>query len=513
MRLLFQLFATLLLAAFAAAPAMAAKPNIIYILADDMGIGDVKSLYPKGKILTPHLDRLASQGMTFTDAHTSSAVCTPTRYGLLTGRYNWRTRLQNGVLGGFSAPLIAPDRLTVATLLKQQGYVTACVGKWHLGMNWPLKENGVADDKGNFAGAYKDAWKIDYTKPIQRGPNAVGFDYYFGISASLDMPPYMYIENDKAVKVPIVTKELWKGRPGPAVEDFRLDDVLPRFTTHAVKFIEQQTQAAKEGKPFFLYMPLASPHTPIAPSGDWKGKSKINEYADFVMETDDAVGQVMAAVEKAGLIENTLFIFTTDNGCSPAANIAELNKHGHDPNAGMRGHKADIFEGGHRVPFIVRWPAKIKAGSTSDQTICLTDLMATCAAILNVKLPDNAGEDSVNLLPAFTGEASAPLREATVHHSINGSFAIRQGKWKLALAPGSGGWSEPRPGTKAAAELPEVQLYDLSADLAETQNLQAEHPEVVQKLRALLDSYIERGRSTPGAPQQNDVPIKVIKAR
>jgi len=505
------LIALLLTASLSAAPS--SKPNIIYILADDLGYGDVKCLNPQGKIATPHLNSLAAQGMIFTDAHSSSAVCTPTRYGILTGRYNWRTRLQSGVLGGFSAPLIAEDRLTVAAMLKQQGYATACVGKWHLGMNWPLKDNGNADDQGNFGGAYKDAWKIDYTKPITRGPNDVGFDYYFGISASLDMPPYMFIEDRKAVKVPTVTKALWAGRSGPAVEDFKLNEVLPAFTAKAVGFIEKQAAAAKEGKPFFLYMPLNSPHTPIAPSDKWKGKSGISEYCDFVMETDDAVGQVIAAVDKAGLTHNTLIIFTSDNGCSPQANFAELAKHNHDPSGEFRGHKADIFEGGHRVPFIVRWPVTIKAGSTSAQTVCLTDFMATAAAILNVKLPDNAGEDSVSLLPAFTGSADKPLREATVHHSINGSFSIRQGQWKLTLCAGSGGWSDPKPGSKGENDLPAIQLYDLSSDIGETKNVQADHPQVVAKLRALLESYVEQGRSTPGATQKNDANIKLIKGK
>ncbi|QNN23112.1 arylsulfatase [Planctomycetales bacterium ZRK34] len=486
------------------------RPNIIYILADDMGYGDVQALNPEGKIKTPHLDRLTREGMAFTDVHSSSAVCTPTRYGVLTGRYNWRTRLQRGVLGGFSKPLIDRDRLTVAELLKQQGYATAMVGKWHLGVAWPMKGGGVSDDAGDFSRGYDRAMDIDYKAPIVDGPLEHGFDYYFGIAASLDMPPYLYIRNRMATEVPTKQAPLWGKRNGPVGDHFKFEDVLPRFTEEAVAFIDRSAKAAKAGKPFFLYMPLNSPHTPITPSEKWKGKSGISDYADFVMETDDSVGQLMAALDKAGIAENTLIIFTSDNGCSPAANFGELAKHGHDPSYVFRGNKADIYEGGHRIPFIVRWPAQVKAGSTSDQTLCLTDFMATAADITGAKLPGNAGEDSVSILSAMKGQADQPLREATVHHSINGSFSIRQGPWKLELCPGSGGWSNPRPG-KATKGMPPVQLYNLDADIAETQNLQAEHPEIVKRLTGLLTQYVESGRSTPGPVSSNDVEVDMFK--
>jgi arylsulfatase A-like enzyme len=472
----------------------APKPNIVYILCDDLGYGDVRCLNPEGKIPTPHMDRLAAGGMAFTDAHSSSAVCTPTRYGILTGRYNWRSRLKNGVLNGFSPRLIETNRTTVAAFLKEQGYATAMLGKWHLGLNWPQNDGSAPGNSAN-------PKRVDYAQPIQGGPTALGFDYFFGISASLDMAPFVFLENDRVTEVPTVEKKFL--RKGPAAVSFEAVDVLPTLTRKAVEYIQKQTPNAKAGKPFFLYLPLASPHTPIVPDKAWQGKSGLSPYADFVMQTDATVGAVLDALDKQGLAENTLLIFTSDNGCSPAAGLPLLLEKGHNPNYHFRGHKADIFEGGHRIPFLVRWPARIKAGTSSDQVICLTDFFATCADILGQKLPDTAAEDSVSILPALLQQTQKPLREAVVHHSINGSFSIRQGKWKLELCSGSGGWSEPLPGSPAAARLPEVQLYDLSQDIAERQNLQAQHPEVVAQLTRLLQKYVDEGRSTPGKPQPN----------
>lgn len=482
-----------------ASHAAAGPPNVVYVLADDLGYGDVRCLNPKGKIATPYLDKLASQGMTFTDAHSGSAVCTPTRYGILTGRYAWRSPLKQGVLYGWSPRLIEKGRLTVAALLKEQGYHTCCIGKWHLGMDWPLKEGGWAKDD-------KDAWKVDYGKKIPNGPLSVGFDRYFGISASLDMPPYVFIEDDRCTDVPTVEKT-WI-RKGPATKDFEAVDVLPTLTKKAIDYVKERAADAKKGKPFFLYLALASPHTPVLPTKPWKGKSKINDYADFVMQTDDAVGQLLAAIDKAGLTDDTLFVFTSDNGCSPAADFATLQKHGHNPSHVFRGHKADIYEGGHRVPFFARWPGKIEAGAKTDQLTCLTDLMATCAAIVGAKLPDDAGEDSVSMLAVLTGEAKKPVREAAVHHSINGSFAIRQGKWKLCWCPGSGGWSDPKPG-KEPKGAPKVQLFDLGADVGEKRNVQDSEAAVVDRLKKLLTKYVTDGRSTAGKAQENSGPVRL----
>ncbi|MBI4658707.1 MAG: arylsulfatase [Verrucomicrobia bacterium] len=493
------------------------QPNIVYILADDLGYGDVKCLNAEGKISTPNIDHLAAAGMIFTDAHSSSAVCTPTRYGLLTGRYNWRSRLQRGVLGGLSPRLIEPGRNTVASLLKQHGYHTAAIGKWHLGMDW-VKAEGKSVSELDIEKP-DQVRNVDYSKPIANGPDSVGFDYFFGISASLDMVPYTFIENDRVTALPTVTKKfpMMPGKPGgftregPAAPDFEASDVLPTLTRKAVEYISQRAGAAKAGKPFFLYFPLNSPHTPIAPTPEWQGKSGLNPYADFVRQTDWSVGEVMRAIDRHGLAKQTLFIFASDNGCSPQADFAALRAQGHDPSGKFRGHKADIFEGGHRIPFIVRWPGQVKRGSRSGQVICLNDLMATVAEILGVKLPGNAGEDSVSFVPALLGTARKPLREALVHHSINGSFAIRQDNWKLILCPDSGGWSAPRPGTLAARGLPESQLYDLAGDVGESRNRAGEHPEIVEHLTKLLERYVAEGRSTPGRPQANTVEIDIRK--
>lgn len=517
MKTLFPALALALLTATAvAAPA---KPNILYVLCDDLGYGDVKCLNPKGKIATPHLDKLAAGGMIFTDVHSSSSVCTPTRYGIMTGRYNWRSKLQSSVLGGLSPRLIEPGRMTVASLLKQHGYHTAAIGKWHLGMDWVKKEGQTVAELNIESAAQVNS--VDYTQPIKNGPNAVGFDYYYGISASLDMVPYTFIENDRVAKLPTVEKdfpmflgrEQGKCRRGPAAPDFEVEDVLPTLTAKAISYVKSRAADAKVGKPFFLYLPLASPHTPVAPTKEWQGKSGLNHYADFVMQTDHALGQLFAELDKQGLAQNTLVIVTSDNGCSPQANFPDLLAKGHNPSADFRGHKADIFDGGHRVPFLVRWPARVKANTLSQQTLCLTDLMATAADLIGAKLPDTAGEDSVSFLPALLGqEQHTPLREAVVHHSINGSFAIRQGHWKLALCRDSGGWSDPRPGSPKATPLPPVQLFNLDTDRGEQTNVQDKHPEVVARLTKLLEKYVAEGRSTPGERQKNAVAVKLVKA-
>jgi arylsulfatase A len=474
--------------------ATAPKPNIVYILADDLGYGDVQALNPeRGKIKTPHLDRLAAQGMTFTDAHSGSSVCTPTRYGLLTGRYAWRTRLQRGVLDGTDdPPLIAEGRLTVPAFLRLHGYATAAIGKWHLGF---LSERPAAATPP--AAARKNKSKMGEAglpvgTRIIGGPITRGFDYFWGCSNARTMSGL--IENDRVV------------------ENLPPIEMLPRLERQAVSTIADHAAAAKAGKPFFLYVPLTSPHTPILPTPEWQGKSGLGSYGDFMMQTDAVVGKILAALDTHGLAENTLVIFTADNGCSPQADTPGLEKQGHFASAQFRGYKADIWEGGHRVPFFVRWPGRIAPRTTSAQVICHTDLLATCAELLDAKLPATAGEDSESFLPALRGVTRAPRRDAVVHHSIEGKFSIRQGPWKLILGPGSGGWGKPGDPAARAAGLPEVQLYDLARDLAESRNLAAANPAIVARLTALLDRYVAEGRSTPGPRQSNDVPIELPKA-
>lgn len=504
------------------------RPNFVFILCDDLGYGDVKCNNPEGKIATPHMDAVAARGMRFTDAHSSSAVCSPTRYGVMTGRYNWRTKLQSSVLGGLSPRLIEEGRMTVAAMLKAQGYKTAAVGKWHLGMDWvKLPGKDVAELSIESAAQVNN---VDFTKTITNTPTAVGFDYYFGISASLDMVPYCFIENDRVTANPTETMKLAMNatavgkqsytREGPGAPGFLGEDVLPTLTKKAIEVIGKHA-TAKEN--FFLYLPLNSPHTPILPSKEWQGKSGISLYADFVMQTDDAIGQIVKALEAGGVADNTVVVVTSDNGCSPSADFKQLAEHGHNPSYHFRGNKADIFDGGHRVPFLVQWPAQVKGGTTYDHPVCLLDFMATAADITGTKIPENAAEDSVSFLPALKGK-NEPVREAIVHHSINGSFSIRQANWKLELCPDSGGWSDPRPagggkgkgkGKKGPATpapaLAPLQLYDLSQDIGEKTNVQAEHPEIVERLSKLLEKYVADGRSTPGAPQKNTVAPNIWK--
>lgn len=475
-------------------------PNVIFVLADDLGIGDVSPTNPDCKIKTPHLKKMANEGMTFFDAHTSSSVCTPTRYGLLTGRYNWRSRLKKGVLSGTSNHLIPAERATVAHLLKRAGYHTQMIGKWHLGWDWPR-----VDKK-------EGKWQnIDFSKPVKNGPDINGFDGYYAHCGSLDMAPYVWVNTGKATAIPERQEGVSKKqdpygwyRKGPISPDFEIEQVLPHLFDKSISYIKSRAPEAKKGNPFFLYLPLPAPHTPIVPVPPFKGASKINPYADFVMQVDHHMGQIFTALKEAGIDDNTIVIFTSDNGCSPEGNFGVLAKHGHDPSAIYRGHKADIYEGGHRVPFIVRWPANIKGGQKSNALACLTDFYATMRDITKQPTKGNGGEDSVSLLPALEGK---PQTERTylISHSINGSFAIRQGKWKLCMCPGSGGWSAPGP-RKAWQDkkLHPVQLFDLDTDPAEKSNLAQKQPEKVKSMMALLKTAIKNGRSTPGKPQQND---------
>lgn len=467
-------------------------PNIIFILADDMGYGDVSYMDPNSKIKTKNLDRMASEGVVFTDAHSSSSVSTPTRYGILTGRYNWRSTMKQSVLNGYSKALIAPGRETLASMLKKQGYATAGIGKWHLGWDWNNIDAGIDS--------------VDFSKPVANGPTTRGFDYYYGFCGSLDMSPYVYIENDMPTSLPDrVTENKGKyswWRKGPTGADFVHEEVLPNLIDRACSYVKEK---ASSEQPYFLYLPLPAPHTPILPVEEFRGKSGLGEYGDFVLMVDAMVGRVLQAVKESGEDENTIVVFTTDNGCSPAAGIPELIAQGHYPNSIYRGHKADLFDGGHRVPCIMRWPGGAKPHRV-DQTVCLTDFYATFAALNGYTLDDTEGEDSYNLLPAIASETGgAPIREATVHHSIAGQFTIRRGEWKLLLSPSSGGWSAPKPNDSTAlASLPPVQLYNMKTDPSEQKNVEAQHPEKVAELRSLLVKYVEEGRSTPGKPQKND---------
>lgn len=461
------------------------SPNIVYILADDMSYDSVSALNKNmGPLKTPFIDQLVSQGMNFTDAHSGSAVCTPTRYGILTGRYCWRTDLKSEVLWEWGRPLIERERLTVAELLQQKGYRTGMVGKWHLGMTWLDKEGGIAnkevqrhDSFFKKAGSAKERIqtaekRIDFTKPIADGPIHHGFDYYFGVDVP-NFPPYLWIVNDRLQGIPTIPKpDNMFGHPGPMLPGWKLEEILPTLASKAASWI---IESSKVEQPFFLYLPLTSPHTPIAPSTGFKGKSGISEYADFVMETDWVVGEIMAALEKAGVIDETLLIFTTDNGTSGKANFKELESHGVDLRYHYKGFKAQIHEGGHRVPFIVRWPGKVKAGSTCNETVCLNDFMATAAAITEAKLPKGSAEDSNNILPLMLGEKGLQ-HSSVVNHDYSGRFAIRKGKWKLVLGKVD-------------------QLFNLEKDPKESEDLAASHSDLVEEMKKILAEYKEEGHS------------------
>lgn len=475
------------------------KPNLVYILADDMGWGDVSCLNPHSAFQTPNFDRLGAEGAIFTDAHATSALCTPSRYGILTGRYNWRSRLKSGALGGYSSHLIEPGRLTVAQMLQEQGYATGCIGKWHLGMDWTLRDDCSEEERSDFLFS---AEHVDFSVPVKNGPVDCGFDSFFGISASLDIPPYVYLENDHPTALPDHeypgTDGLLLARRGACAPDFRHEEVLPLLTKKARAFITDHRE-----EPFFLYFPMPSPHTPVLPAPEFVGKSHTNAYGDYCLMCDDVVGQILEQLRLEGLEENTIVIYTSDNGCAPFVNLPELLACGHNPSAWFRGYKSDIFEGGHRIPLLVRWPEKIRPGTRVDDTVCLCDLMATMAEILGISLPENAAEDSISNLPLWLGH-SGPVREYTVHHSGDGSLSIRKGNWKLEMCPGSGGWSFPENGTPDVAGLPEMQLYNLEKDPGETHNLWEEEPELAASMKALLFDCVINGRSTPGTPQPNN---------
>jgi arylsulfatase A len=500
--------------ASAAADAAARRPNIIVILADDLGYGDVQCYNPeRGRIPTPHLDRLVAQGMRFTDAHSSSAVCSPSRYTLLTGRYHWRSRLQRGIVGPWERPLIAPDRLTIAGLAKQNGYRTACVGKWHLGWDWPASPEerktlvgygGEAAAGRPIPTAVSDAtlavWAKVFSRPIAGGPITRGFDHYFGTDVP-NWPPYCFIENDRTVGIPteLLAREklggLQASEQGPALKDWDLEKILPTLADRACRYIEE---GAKKPEPFLLYMSLTSPHTPLAVTEEWKGRSGLGPYADFVMQTDAVVGRMMAALENSGAADHTLVIVTSDNGCAHYIGVPQMEAKGHYPSGPFRGYKFDVWEGGHREPFIVRWPGRVRAGTVCNQLVHQADVMATLADILGVALPATAGEDSFSLLPLFTG-ADRPVREHAVScEGHRGTPGLRSGPWKLVCLP------DPKAGT-------DVMLFNLDDDPGERKNLAAEQPDRVADMKALLRKLIDDGRSTPGAPQKNDVPVRIWK--
>lgn len=490
------------------------KPNIIYILADDMGYGDMGCNNPDSKIPTPNLDRLAAEGVRFTDAHAGSSVCTPSRYNILTGRYSWRSRLQRGIVWEWDEPLIEEGRLTVAQLLKDQGYNTACIGKWHLGWDWPLKDGGRANDTlpfGQFEreARYEVGRRVDYGGRIAGGPVDRGFDRYFGVDVP-NFPPYAFFQDDRLTAMPTEEKpEGMYGHPGAAVPGWKLEEMIPEFTRRAVELIESR---ATENEPFFLYFPLTSPHSPVVPNAEFVGQSGCGPYGDFVCEVDWLVGQVMDALERSGQADNTLLIFTSDNG--PERNTPDdigvyerVRQYGHYSMGPLRGIKRDAWEGGHRVPFVARWPQGAASGAVCDQLVVLGDLMATCAEITGATLAADQGEDSVSFLPLLS-DVNTPSRDHAVHHSMTGRFAVRRSDWVFIDSPSGGDNEEPDFFSQERGYTPHElpgELYDLRQDLSERVNRYAEEPELVRELTALLAAA--KGETAEGLDGETKGPL------
>lgn len=491
-------------------------PNIVYILADDLGYGDLTSNNPESRIPTPNLDRLAAGGMRFTDAHATSSVCTPSRYSILTGRYAWRSRLKSGIVWAWDAPLIEPNRPSVAGFLRDRGYSTACLGKWHLGWDWPTKDGRQPNETlpfGKCAAKKREEFgltNIRYDTRIGGGPVDRGFDSYFGIDVP-NFPPYAWFENDRLTEVPSTLKspEL-KGDPGMSVPGWNHEAMMPEFTRRAVEMIERHgtTVPDRTGKPFFLFMALTAPHSPVNPNQEFLGRSGIGPYGDFVCEVDWSVGQVLDALERSGLSKNTLVIFTSDNGpenrCPDDEGAYERARtHRHYSMGPLRGIKRDAWEGGHRVPFIASWPGLIPAGTTCQQVVGLQDLFATCAHINGTPLPSGAAPDSVSILPLLLGKNDQPVREHLVHHSASGKFALRSGDWVLIDHPRGGDFKEPEwfmqergytPSTSAGG------LFNLRTDPSQAHNLFDAEPAKVAELLGALDTICgpERKTMIPG---------------
>jgi arylsulfatase A len=478
------------------------KPNIVIVLTDDLGYGDVSFLNADSKVKTPHMDALARAGVWGADAHAPSTVCSPSRYSLLTGRYAWRGKLRAGRLNPWEESAIDEDRVTLPKMLKTSGYATACIGKWHLGFDWPWKGGKKPPASVIGKGTSKATCDLfDWSKPIKGGPLGTGFDYYFGDDVP-NMPPYAFIENDRLTCDPVdvdgralMKQQVMKGGyihgVGPGEKGWKLENVMPTITGKAVGYIQEQSKGAE---PFFLLFAITSPHTPIVPLAEFQGRSAAGSYGDFIVQTDDAVGQVVAALKAAGVYENTLLVVSSDNGPAPFMR-ERIQTHQHNPSGPLRGLKRDLLEGGHRVPFIASWPqGGIDGGRRIDVTLSLADLFATIAGMAGVPLEEGVAEDSLDVLPAL--RANEPVRKELVYHAANGKLGLRQGQW-VYLRPG-GITEEPewfQEMWKGDAIDAQGLLFDLSNDLGERTNLVDQHPERVQRMEARLVE-IQKGKST-----------------
>ncbi len=494
----------------AAAATPTSKPNIVVILADDLGFGDVRCYNDRAKVATPNLDRLAREGMRLTDAHSPATVCTPSRYALMTGQMAFRVPRGGSVFTGVGGPsLIASGRLTLPAMLRAQGYATACVGKWHIGLTFfdkdgqPVRSHGV-----------EAVQRVDFSRRIEGGPVDHGFDRFFGTACCPGTDwLYAFIEGDRVPVPPtcLIDKTLLPRHPyandcraGVIAANFPMEEIDLVFLKKSREFLELHVRNAPD-KPFFLYHVTHAVHLPSFAADQFKGQTRAGPHGDFIQELDYVVGELLATLEKLGVADDTLVIFTSDNGPETTSVIHMRADHGHDGARPWRGMKRDDWEGGHRVPFLVRWPGKVKPGTTSAQLASLTDVMATVAAVIGADLPDDAAEDSFNLLPALLGQDSGPVRPYLLQQAFGGTryLSIRRGPWKYLDHLGSGGNNyESDPGLKPfvlsdTAPGAPGQLYNLEADPGETKNLYFEHPQIVMELKALLDQSKASGRSRP----------------
>jgi arylsulfatase A-like enzyme len=478
-------------------------PNIVIIYADDMGYGDLNCQNPNSKIPTPNLDQLASEGMRFTDAHSSSGICSPSRFALLTGTYHWRN--QHGIINSFGKPFFKETDVTLPQVLQKSGYTTACIGKWHLGWDWKFKNEPSGKTlQGVKEINYYLPEDIDWSAPISGGPLDRGFDYYFG-DGTINFPPYAWVENDKLLELPTKDQDVaergfetkegnWEFRPGPMVEGWDPYNVIPTLTKKAVEYVNSQ----EKDKPFFLYFALPSPHAPIIPNEEFIGTSEAGGYGDFMVQTDWVAGEVLKALKAKGLDENTIVIFSADNGPEKYA-FERAEKYGHYSMGDLRGLKRDVWEGGHHVPFIVKWPGQVRAGSVSNEVISQVDIMATLAAATNTALTEGLAPDSYNLLPIFMEEKYAsPLREATVQNTFENVWGLRQGKWLYINAP-SGEHTKMPDSFKQLRNYKDFDtaglLFDMENDPEQRTNLFAQHPNKIKEMDQLLQNYREQGYS------------------
>ncbi len=500
-----------------ASSAWAGQPHIVVILADDLGYGDLGCYNTESKVPTPHLDRLSREGMRFTDAHSASTVCTPSRYSLMTGRMCFRTGYRGGVFTGAGGPsLIEKDRMTLPGMLRDQGYATGCVGKWHVGMTFQTKDDKPVHQvkvEGN-SRELDQVKLIDFTRPITDGPVHRGFEYFFGTACCPGTDwLYAYMENDRVPIPPDHLLDVSTLPKHPYANDCRRGWVAPGFNHEMLDmmfldkskaWLEQQVKR-DPAKPFFLYHAMQAPHLPSFAAPQFKGKSNAGPHGDFIMELDFIVGELMATLQKLGVADNTLVFFSSDNGPETTSVVHMRADFNHDPARPWRGVKRDDWEGGHRVPLIVHWPGQISPG-VSDTTVCLTDVMATCADVTGLKLPHNAAEDSISFLPALTGkQGTTPQRDYTLHQTISLAMAIRRGDWKYLDHRGSGGNNYAN-GELLPFALPDTapeapgQLYHLKTDPGETMNLYFQHPEKVKELKMLLDASKADGRTVAAKP-------------